>query len=428
MNFEKENLPRGWESTNVGEICTDLQYGYTASASEENCGPRLLRITDIQGGRVIWNNVPYCEIDTKNIAKYELHAGDIVFARTGGTVGKSFIIDSTPEKSVFASYLIRLSPHKEIFSKFLYYFFQSLSYWEQIGLKKGGLQGNVNAKTLSSLQLNICSFNEQKRIVAKIEELFSELDKGIESLKTVRQQFKVYRQSVLKHAFEGKLTADWREENKDKLETAEVLLERIKQERESAYQQQLEEWEAAVKEWEQDGKEGKKPTKPRKQKDVSSPTEEELIPFSKLPPTWQWVKLGELVWSVKDGPHYTPKYSDDGIPFISGDNVRPTGVDFENVKYISEGLHKELSARCKPELDDLLYTKGGTTGIARVNTYDFEFNVWVHVAVLKFTKTIKPFYLQHALNSPKCYSQSQKYTHGVGNQDLYGKYHSSNLL
>jgi len=69
--------------------------------------------------------------------------------------------------------------------------------------------------------------NEQNRIVAKIEELFSELDKGIESLKTAREQLKVYRQSVLKHAFEGKLTAQWREENKDKLETAEELLERF---------------------------------------------------------------------------------------------------------------------------------------------------------------------------------------------------------
>ena len=70
--------------------------------------------------------------------------------------------------------------------------------------------------------------NEQTRIVAKIEELFSELDKGIESLKTARRQLEVYRQAVLKHAFEGKLTAQWREENKDKLEKPEQLLARIK--------------------------------------------------------------------------------------------------------------------------------------------------------------------------------------------------------
>ena len=124
------------------------------------------------------------------------------------------------------------------------------------------------------------------------------------------------------------------------------------------------------------------------------------------------------MWSVKDGPHYSPKYSNSGIPFITGGNIQPTGIDFFSAKFITPELHKELSQRCKPERGDVLYTKGGTTGIARVNTYDLDFNVWVHVAVLKTTISLEPFYLQHALNSPGCYAQSQKYTHGVGNQDL----------
>jgi type I restriction enzyme, S subunit len=98
--------------------------------------------------------------------------------------------------------------------------------------------------------------------------------------------------------------------------------------------------------------------------------------------------------------------------------VRPTGVDFENTKRISPELHAELSKRCKPEYGDILYTKGGTTGIARVNTYDEEFNVWVHVAVLKLVHSVEPFFVQHMLNSPLAYAQAQRFTHGVGNQDL----------
>ena len=97
---------------------------------------------------------------------------------------------------------------------------------------------------------------EQHRIVAKIEALFSELDKGVESLKTARKQLKVYRQAVLKHAFEGKLTAQWREENKDKLEPADELLARIQKEREARYQQQLADWKAAFKAWEAKGERG----------------------------------------------------------------------------------------------------------------------------------------------------------------------------
>lgn len=198
-------LPKGWVATIVGDICREIQYGYTASASNEPCGPRFLRITDIQDGQVVWPSVPHCSISSDDTAKFALRSGDIVFARTGGTVGKSFLIGRVPETSVFASYLIRLTASQGIDPQYLYHFFQSLSYWEQIGLKKGGLQGNVNATTLSSLELPLCPTNEQGRIVGRIDELFSELDKGVESLTTAREQLKAYRQSVLNRAVVGEL-------------------------------------------------------------------------------------------------------------------------------------------------------------------------------------------------------------------------------
>ena len=103
---------------------------------------------------------------------------------------------------------------------------------------------HLSSKTIESIPLPLPPLNEQHRIVAKIEELFSELDKGVENLEKAREQLKVYRQAVLKHAFEGKLTAQWREENKDQLENPEQLLARIKRERSVRYDQQLEEWKA----------------------------------------------------------------------------------------------------------------------------------------------------------------------------------------
>ncbi len=222
----------------------------------------------------------------------------------------------------------------------------------------------------------------------------------------------------MKHAFEGKLTADWRAQNSDKLESTDALLTCIQQEREARYQQQFLDWQAAQQVWEANGKTGSKPSKPKAPKALPPLTAEELAELTELPEGWAWVKLGEVLWSVKDGPHFSPKYTEVGIPFISGGNIRPDGVDFKRAKRISLELHEELCKRCKPELGDVLYTKGGTTGIARVNTYGLEFNVWVHVAVLKLVKSVAPFYLQHALNSQFCYAQAQKYTHGVGNQDL----------
>ena len=234
----------------------------------------------------------------------------------------------------------------------------------------------ISRSDIYDLAIAVPPTNEQHRIVAKIEELFSELDKGIESLKTAREQLKVYRQAVLKHAFEGKLTAQWREVNKEKLEPTDQLLARIQKEREAHYQQQLEDWESAVKVWEEKSKHGKRPAKPRRQKSVPELENEELTDLSTIPDQWHWVKLGQLAWSVKDGPHYSPKYVDKGIPFISGGNIRSDGIDFETAKYISEDLHRELSVRCKPELGDILYTKGGTTGIACVNIYRSAQGAW----------------------------------------------------
>ena len=132
------------------------------------------------------------------------------------------------------------------------------------------------------------------RIVAKIEELFSELGKGIESLETAREQLKVYRQAVLKHAFEGKLTDQWREENKDKLEKPEQLLARIKQEREARYERQLQEWKAAVKGWEEGGKSSIKPSKPAEFKPSVPIMQSELAELPDIPQLWQYVRLSEI--------------------------------------------------------------------------------------------------------------------------------------
>lgn len=276
---------------------------------------------------------------------------------------------------------------------------------------------HLSSRTINEIPLPLPPLPIQRAIVSKIEALFSDLDNGIANFKKAQAQLKIYRQAVLKKAFEGELTKAWREKQSN-LPTAEELLKQIKEARQNHYNQQVEDWGKEVKDWEKKGKIGKKPSKPSKAKELPPLLEEEVNELPKLPKSMVWSQLGNVVWSVKDGPHFSPKYSKTGIPFISGGNIRPEKIDFEKVKYISEELHQELSRRCKPEIGDILYTKGGTTGIARVNTYKFDFNVWVHVAVLRPIQMIVPLYLQHVLNSSHCYKQSQKYTHGVGNQDL----------
>ena len=192
--------------------------------------------------------------------------------------------------------------------------------------------------------LQIAPLNEQRRIVAKIEELFSELDKGIESLKAARAKLNVYRQAVLKHAFEGKLTAQWREENKDKLETPEQLLARIKQEREARYEQQLKEWKTAVKEWEEGGKSGKKPARSRMPKPVLTMAEEEIAHLESLPSGWLWL-TAESVGIVQLGRQRSPKNRSKDYPtkYIRAANITEKGLDLDDVLDM-DFLPHELSA------------------------------------------------------------------------------------
>ena len=144
------------------------------------------------------------------------------------------------------------------------------------------------------------------------------------------------------------------------------------------------------------------------------------LPFD-VPPGWTWSMLGQLCYQVADGPHFSPQYvpPGNGVPFLSTRNVRPDGFDLSSIKYVSRPDHEEFCKRIKPEPNDIIYTKGGTTGIAKVNDLDFEFSVWVHLAVLRIEKErLFPHYVELALNSPHCYAQSQEYTRGISNFDL----------
>ena len=130
-----EELPEGWTYTVVGEVSVAIQYGFTASAEHGREGPRFLRITDIQDGRVEWGSVPGCEITDAELKRYDLRAGDIVFARTGATTGKSFLIRQCPV-AVFASYLIRLRHGPVILPEFLSLFFKTRCYAVALGNKR----------------------------------------------------------------------------------------------------------------------------------------------------------------------------------------------------------------------------------------------------------------------------------------------------
>lgn len=138
-----------------------------------------------------------------------------------------------------------------------------------------------------------------------------------------------------------------------------------------------------------------------------------------LPEHWEVLTLRRVITRAVDGPHHSPRYLDSGIPFLSARNIKADRWSLGDAKYISEADYAEFSKRVVPELGDVLYTKGGTTGVARAVDLRFRFQVWVHVAVLKVKRNkLLPEYLALVLNSPRCYEQAQLFTRGATNQDL----------
>ena len=132
----------------------------------------MLRITDIQNNRVDWPSVPGCQIESDEAEKYLLSANDILIARTGGTIGKSFIVPDAPVKSVFASYLIRVTPPQSMAARYLKTSLESPLYWSQLRQMSAGTgQPNVNGQALGRLEIPLPPLAEQKRIVAKVDEL-----------------------------------------------------------------------------------------------------------------------------------------------------------------------------------------------------------------------------------------------------------------
>ena len=177
-------LPKGWVWVRLGDICERIHYGYTASAIHNNNGMKLLRITDIQNDKVNWNEVPSCQISDLECNKYLLNENDILIARTGGTIGKSYLVKNINVKAVFASYLIRAIPLKKINQDYIKIFLGSVLYWNQLFESSMGTgQPNVNGVALSNLKFPFPPLPEQKRIVEKVDKLMvycEELEKRIE--------------------------------------------------------------------------------------------------------------------------------------------------------------------------------------------------------------------------------------------------------
>ena len=353
-------IPESWEWCRWGDLSFSIQYGYNASA-QQNGDIRMVRISDIQNNEVLWETVPYCKIKSEDIEGYMLKANDILFARTGGTVGKSFLVKNVPYPSIYAGYLIRTRYSNELVPQYLKFFMESSLYWEQ--LKKGTIataQPNCNGKTLGNMVLPLPPLSEQHRIVAKIEELMplvEEYDKAQKELDALNAKLpEALKKSILQEAIQGKLVP---QDPND--EHASVLLQRIRKEKEQLVK---------------DGKLKKKDL-------VTTPISDEEKPFE-IPESWEWCRFEDIAQGLcgktpeRGNQDYwlNPQY-----PWVSISDMTNYGLIKSTKEGISEkatGIMREISKK-----GDLLMSfklTVGRTSILDIDAYHNE-------AII----TVKPF-------------------------------------
>jgi type I restriction enzyme S subunit len=245
-------LPHGWAQTEISEILVPqitgkpFQQGWSPQClpqPAEDGAWGVLKTTAIQESE-FWphqNKALPASLDPK--PNIEIKPGDVLMTCAGprNRCGVACYVKEVRPGLMMSGKMYRFRPDvRAVEAMYLMHFLTAHDSQVKIDRMKTGINDsglNLTHDRFSAFPIIVPPLPEQKRIVAKIEELFIKLDKGNESLRDAQAQLKLYRQSLLKHAFEGKLTEDWRAANTDKLDTPDNLLSRIKSEREAQYNQ-----------------------------------------------------------------------------------------------------------------------------------------------------------------------------------------------
>ncbi|MCK9435977.1 MAG: restriction endonuclease subunit S [Synergistaceae bacterium] len=229
----------------------------------------------------------------------------------------------------------------------------------------------ISGSVLKSQIVPIAPLPEQRAIVAKIEQLFSELDNGIDNLKAAKDKLEIYRQAVLKKAFEGELTKEWREQNPYSEKDLVELLEYIEDFNANKSGQDI----------------------PRRLPPI------DLSDLHGLPYGWFWQESHKICSSVRDGTHDTPKYVDEGVPLVTSKNLKSGEIDMDNVDLISESDHEEICRRSAVDENDILYGMIGTIGNPVIVKETNAFSIKNVGLFKKNERLLVPKYFQYYLSS-----------------------------
>ena len=350
------DIPDSWEWVRWGTLSESIQYGYNAPAQESG-RIKMVRISDIQDNSVMWETVPYCDIKEGEIDAYLLKPNDILFARTGGTVGKSYLVQEVPEEAIYAGYLIRTRYSDQLCPQYLKYFMESELYWSQ--LREGTIataQPNCNGKTLGNMLVPIPPSHEQIRIVEKLNAIMDhviEYGTAYSKSKHLNDVFpEQLKKSILQEAVQGKLVP---QDPAD--EPASVLLERIRAEKERLIRA------GKIKRDKHESVIFRRDNSHYEKLDGIERCIDDEIPFES-PENWVWTRLRSIA-SVLGGKRIPAgrrlTTENTGHVYIRVSDMKDGWVSTENLQYVPEDIFPSIS-RYIIKAEDVFITVAGTIG------------------------------------------------------------------
>lgn len=289
-------LPDGWVHCSIGEVT--LPTTKIDPKSERDREVRYIDISSIDNLRNVVGDTKRFKLrDAPSRARQVVRSGDTLFATVRPYLRNIALVPSCYDREIASTGFSVLRPAEGICPEFLFYKAISSDFVDSVsGQQYGVSYPAVKDEQVRDQELWLPPTAEQYRIVAKIEELFSELDAGIESLKKERAKLATYKKAVLRYAFDGRLTAQWREDNRAILAPLDDLIRRINHERESRHERKLEEWQVLIENWE-DSRSGRRPIRPRSLKSVSEVIDQDRAYPNALPSGWMWLTAESVVWS-----------------------------------------------------------------------------------------------------------------------------------
>ncbi len=356
------HIPTKWRVTKLKRVLIEpLKYGANEAAElDDRDLPRYIRITDFGDDGNLKNDT-FKSLPEQIAAEYLLEDGDVLFARSGATVGKTFLFSNYSGIACFAGYLIRARPDKKkLHSEYLYYFTKSHAYeiWKNNIFTQATIQ-NIGADKYQYLQLPLPSKLEQEAIARHLDKITAQIDEAI----AIKQQ----------------------------------QVAKLEQTRVSLINEVIKNGVNSYVKFRQVSRE----------------------PITSIPEHYKVVKLKSVTRQIVDGTHFTPNYlegdTSEGVPFLRITDLQNKDIDLTSTKYISPEEHKELSKRCLPEKGDLLLSKNGTIGLTKIVDWEYECSLFVSLCLIKPIKQLIDieylnYYFQSDYMAYQFYHESKQIT------------------